>query len=115
MTNVIQIQTTVAGESQAGALAAALVDAGIVACAQVLGPLTSHYRWEGERRTDTEWLVLAKTSAEHARGAIETIERLHAYEVPEIIATAIVDGSSDYLKWVTDATVAHRPPGRTLP
>jgi len=100
MADFIQVQTTTAGREEAEAIAAELVDKRLVACVQIVGPITSTYRWQGEVETAEEWLLLIKTSAAAYQRVEEAIRRRHSYEVPEIIALPVVRGSEGYLGWV---------------
>lgn len=80
------------------------VEAKLGACAQIVGPITSVYRWEGEVRTDTEWRVEIKTAADRVASLVELLKVNHSYDVPEIIATPIEGGSEEYLSWLVSET-----------
>jgi len=100
MHDFLQIVTTTETKDDAARIAAALVERRLAACAQVVGPIASTFRWEGKVQTAEEWMCLAKTRRD-LYAAVETaIRELHPYQVPEIVATAIVAGSEAYLKWV---------------
>ena len=102
MAEYIQVVTTTERKQDAEAIARALVEERLAACVQVLGPITSTYRWEGEIETGQEWQCWAKSRRE-LYGRIEgTIVRLHPYEVPEILAVEIVAGSPSYLAWLDE-------------
>jgi uncharacterized protein involved in tolerance to divalent cations len=91
---------------QAGALkhgvARALVEERLAACVQILGPITSTYRWKGAIETSEEWQCWAKTRRDLYEKIEQAIRRLHSYEVPEIIAVPILAGSESYLKWLDE-------------
>jgi periplasmic divalent cation tolerance protein len=89
-------------------IAATLVDDGAAACVNIVPGLTSVYRWQGETQADTELLLVVKTTATAYRRAEETIQRLHPYELPEIIAVPVVKGLGDYLHWMTLQTSADK-------
>lgn len=99
----LQVFVSVGGRAAAQALALALVEKRLAACAQVLGPLQSTYRWERKVEVAEEWLCLIKTTAEVYEELEATVRALHAYENPEIIAVPIVAGSSPYLQWLSAA------------
>jgi periplasmic divalent cation tolerance protein len=99
-TEHLQVQTTAGSEEEAERIAAALVERRLAACVQVIGPISSHYRWQGEVEREREWLCLAKTSAAHYSELEAAIQELHSYEEPEIVATPIVTGSAGYLDWL---------------
>lgn len=103
---VLAVLTTVDSPEAAQELARDAVEARLAACAQVSGPVTSVYRWKDAVRTDQEWQVLLKTT-EAAYPALEA--RLiagHPYDTPEVIATPVVRGSTDYLAWVAAEVAA---------
>ena len=98
----IQVTTTTDKREDAERIARALVEERLAACVQILGPLTSVYRWKGKVETAGEWLCLIK-SRHSLQGAIATaIAALHPYETPEIVVQPITDGSRDYLEWLGD-------------
>jgi periplasmic divalent cation tolerance protein len=100
MTDHIQVLTTTSSREEAERIARTLVKARLAACAQVLGPLTSTYRWQGAIETSREWLCVAKSRRE-LYDAIETaIRGTHSYQVPEILAVPVVAGSAEYLAWL---------------
>ncbi len=80
----------------------ALVERRLAACVQVVGPVESRYRWEGRVETATEWLCVAKTTAERYDELEAVIVELHSYDVPEILAVPVVRGSAAYLRWLGD-------------
>jgi periplasmic divalent cation tolerance protein len=100
----LQVVTTIDSADKAEALARALVEERLVACLQILGPVRSVYRWDGAVQLSQEWLCVGKTTTERFDALAAAIKRLHPYDVPEIVATPIVNGSSDYLTWVTAET-----------
>lgn len=98
------VTTTTGSEEAAAALAASVVDAGLGACAQVVGPITSVFRWEGSLETEREWRLEIKTAADRVSRLVEHIGANHGYDVPEIVATPITGGSPAYLSWLVDET-----------
>jgi len=103
------VSSTTDSEATARELAAQAVEARLGACAQIVGPILSVYRWDGEVQTDPEWRVEIKTAADRVEPLVELIRAAHNYEVPEIIATPIEGGSPEYLTWLVEET---RPAGR---
>ncbi len=100
MSEWLQVATTTAQKQDAERIAAALVDQRLAACVQIVGPITSTYRWQGHVESSQEWLCLAKTSREEYAAVEAVIVKLHPYDVPEIVATPIVAGSRSYLDWL---------------
>lgn len=104
MAEFLTVLTTTDSAEKADALARGAVDARVAACAQISAPVTSVYRWEGAVETAQEWQVLFKTSADRYADLESYIEGAHDYDTPEIIATPVVRGSTDYLTWVAAET-----------
>jgi periplasmic divalent cation tolerance protein len=98
------VASTTDSEESARALAAGAIDAKLGACAQIVGPITSVFRWEGEVQTEQEWRVEIKTAGDRVAALTEHIRANHGYDVPEIIATPIDGGSADYLSWLVEET-----------
>jgi periplasmic divalent cation tolerance protein len=81
-------------------IAAALVEACEAACVNIVPGIRSIYRWEGKVCKETEYLLLIKTTSDHFEEVRDRIRRMHSYQVPEIIATPVIAGDADYLKWL---------------
>ena len=100
MTDKIVVLTTCAEESDAERMARALVDARLAACVNVVPGVRSFYHWKGETESSEEFLLIVKTSR-HLFGALRAeMEKLHPYELPELLALPVVAGSEDYLGWL---------------
>lgn len=100
MPEFCQVTTTTGSRDAAGALARSMVEARLAACAQVLGPITSTYWWNGAVETAEEWQVQAKTHEDRRAALEDHIRQHHSYDVPEIVVTPIVAGHRPYLDWV---------------
>ncbi len=100
MTGFIQVITTVASQAEAENIGRTLVERHLAACVHLSGPITSVYRWQGKIETGAEWVCAAKTSAALYSQVEAAIVELHSYDVPEILAVPIVDGSAAYLDWL---------------
>ena len=102
MSDYVQVMTTAGSEEEAGRIASLLVERRLAACVQVVGPITSRYRWRGEVEEEREWQCLAKTTRAAYEAAEAAIREVHSYDEPEIIATPIVAGSPGYLAWIDE-------------
>ncbi len=100
----VVVTSTTDSEDAARALAAGVIEARLGARAPLVGPIPSVYRWEGEVQTEQEWRVEIKTATDRVVALTEHIKANHSYDVPEIIATPITDGSAEYLSWLVDET-----------
>ena len=104
MTDCRQVFTAIDSPEAARRIAVAIVEERLAACAQVLGPMESTFRWEGELRREQEWLVIGKTTDTRLLELMARIRALHSYDVPEIIAQPILAGEPAYLGWIRRET-----------
>lgn len=84
----------------AEAAASALLDAGLIACANILPPMRSLYKWQGERHAGNEVGVLFKTNTAQLQAAIARLAELHPYDEPAILGwhcDAAAPGTSAWL------------------
>ena len=102
MSDAVQITAAAGSHDEAKRIAADLVKRRLAGCVQIVGPITSVYRWKDAVESADEWLCLVKTRREAYNQVESAIRELHSYECPEIIATPIVAGSADYLTWLKD-------------
>ena len=102
MSEYLQVSTTTSTASEAEAIAAALIEKHLAACAQIIPQVRSVYRWQGKIEQADEWLCLIKTRHALLLQVEAEIKRLHSYDCPEIIAVAITAGSADYLRWLEE-------------
>jgi periplasmic divalent cation tolerance protein len=100
MTNYIQVITTTSSRDDALRMAHMLVERRLAGCVQVIGPITSMYRWHDRIEQAEEWQCLIKSRQDLFDVLAEEIRAGHPYEVPEILAVPVVEGSRDYLAWL---------------
>ncbi len=103
---IIAVLTNLPDSESAFNLARELVHLRLAACANVLGPVTSFYRWEGREESAVEHPVLIKTSSAAYPHLEAAIRERHPYEVPEIISWPVTRGLPEYLAWVENESAA---------
>ncbi len=100
----IVVFITASNEDDAADIARALVEQKLAACVNIVRNIRSIYTWQGKTEDDTEVLMVVKTQKRHFSALSEKVRELHSYDVPEIIALPIVEGSGDYLEWIRSST-----------
>jgi periplasmic divalent cation tolerance protein len=100
--SLTQLITTLSEEDDALELARAAVEERRAACVQVLGPITSTYRWEGDLRTEREFLCLMKVPSSGLGDLVEFVRARHPYTTPELTTVAGPYVDADYLAWVRE-------------
>lgn len=94
---------TAATTDEAARIARALVEERLAACVNIASPIVSVYRWEGQVQQDSEVLLIIKTTDARLPDLMRRVKALHSYQVPEVVAVPVADGSPDYLAWLVDA------------
>lgn len=91
---------TTKNKAEAQAIGRALVEKKLAACANVLSPMESVYRWEGKVETADEAVLIIKTTGKMRDKVVTFVKALHSYEVPCIVFYDLHGGNKDYLKWI---------------
>ncbi len=99
--SLLAVFTTVGTREQAQAIAAALVERRLVACAQI-SAIESVYAWEGALQREPECRLLLKTTREAYAAVEAALRELHPYELPAIFAVAVEHAYAPYAAWVRD-------------
>lgn len=74
-----------------------------IACAQILGPVSSHFRWNGRISSAEEYILLCKTTRTKTRGAVKIIEELHSYSCPVIEILPVTISNAKTMQWLTES------------
>ena len=104
MTDKIVVLVTCGSAKEARRIARRLVEQRLAACVNILEvPVRSIYRWKGNVESATERLLIIKSSRKRFAALQRAVQKLHSYDVPEIIALLIESGSHDYLSWIDES------------
>ncbi len=106
MESIILVTTTAPDAEQGQRIARILVEERLAACVNIVPGVRSIYRWRGEMCEDSEVLLWIKTRRDLFQKLQERVVAVHPYEVPEMIAIEISGGSTPYLSWVSEETMA---------
>ena len=100
----IVIFITAPNEDEAAGIGRSLVEARLAACVNIVRNIRSIYTWQGNIEDDSEALMIVKTRKSLFKALSAKVRELHSYDVPEIIALPVTDGSEEYLKWLKEST-----------
>jgi periplasmic divalent cation tolerance protein len=109
MTDKIVALCTCASAKEGETIARRLVEKRLAACVNLLPGARSIYHWKGAVEESDEVLLVIKSSRALFNELRAELERVHSYEVPELIALPIVDGSEQYLDWLDHALASKAP------
>jgi len=101
--DAIVVLVTCKSKSEARRIVTSLVEKRLAACGNILQwRMTSIYRWKGKVERTDEHLVIVKSTRSAFAALEKEVTRLHSYDVPEIIALPVEQGSGKYLNWVAE-------------
>ncbi len=104
--NLIMIMITSGSEQEAKIIIEKLLKNRLIACGNLIGPISSSFWWKEGIETSKEYLILLKSRKNLFNKIEREVLRLHSYEVPEMIVFPIIDGSKDYLKWLNTSLMS---------
>jgi len=103
--NYIVILITAKDKKEATKIARGLLEAKLIACANIMQGVESLFWWQGKIDISQEVLLVLKTKKNLFKKVTSKVKSLHSYQTPEIIALPIVEGSEDYLGWIGSAVI----------
>lgn len=98
--SVVSVYCVFASVEEAERIGRTVVEEGLAACINVMGPCRSIYRWQGAIETAEEAPAILKTTASGADALISRIAGLHSYDVPCIAIWPIDKLLLAYAEWV---------------
>src|SRR6266852_1565467 len=102
MTDKIVVLSTASSADEAEKIARKLVEDRLAACVNLVPGMRSFYRWKGTVEDSPECLLIIKSSRDRFEALGTALEKMHSYEVPEVIALPVVDGA------IVDSNPFHR-------
>jgi periplasmic divalent cation tolerance protein len=111
MDETVVLYTTWPNPDAAEAFAAEAVSERLAACANILPPIMSIYRWEGAIERDVETVMLLKTTAEAASALTGLILARHPYRTACVVAFKVdtAASSGEFLAWIKSEVAGGRP------
>jgi periplasmic divalent cation tolerance protein len=103
VTDKVVIFVTAASRGECKKIARHLVETRLAACVNISQPIESVYRWEGQIAEEKEFLLIIKSTRELFPEIRTEISKVHSYHTPEIICLPVIDGSRNYLQWISDS------------
>lgn len=106
MTDKVVIMVTAASRRECRKIARRLIEEKLAACVNITQAIQSVYWWEGKIDYSKEFLMFIKTNRDLFQQIKTEISLIHSYHTPEIICLPIIDGSRNYLQWISDSVRA---------
>ena len=99
MTYNIVLMTT-SNKTEAQNIVHMLLEERLIACANIIEGVSSVFWWKEKIQEENETLVIMKSHGKNFKKIVNRVRELHSYDIPEILALPIVDGSQSYLDWM---------------
>jgi periplasmic divalent cation tolerance protein len=99
----VTVLVTAPDKGTARQLARAALQAKLIACANLLPQIESHYWWQDKIECGREVLLLLKTTSPRLQRLEKLILGLHPYDTPEFVVLPITRGNRRYLSWLTQS------------
>jgi periplasmic divalent cation tolerance protein len=96
----IMVYVTCQSKAEAEKIAQTLLAEHLIACTNITGPVSSHFHWKEKIDYAEEYLMIMKSRVDLFAVLEQRVRSLHSYEVPEILAVPIVEGSKAYFDWM---------------
>ena len=97
------VLSTAGSEEEGALLAKSLVERKLCACVNLVPKIRSFYQWEGAVQDDAEVLLIIKTTQEKLQSLSDLLAEIHSYDVPEVLAIEVDQGSASYLEWLAES------------
>ncbi|MEX2600813.1 MAG: divalent-cation tolerance protein CutA [Balneolaceae bacterium] len=100
--NLRLVYITTRDREEARSIGMTLVEERLAACVNIIDGMESIYRWEGAIETDSETILIAKTSYHRMEKLTRRVKELHSYDTPCILSITLTEqeGNEEYLKWL---------------
>jgi periplasmic divalent cation tolerance protein len=94
------ILVTASSKKEAETIAQNLLAEKLIACANIVGPVSSYFHWDSKLEVAEEFLLLMKSRLNLFDAVEKRVRELHSYQVPEVLALPVLAGSKKYLEWL---------------
>ena len=95
---------TTENKEEAQKVGAALIEARLAACVNILDGMTSMFFWEGKVQSENETVLIAKTRKDLADKVTEKVKEVHSYDCPCVVFLPVENGNPDFLQWLKEET-----------
>ncbi len=102
--NTHLVYVTAGSEDEARRIGKIMVGERLAACANISGPITSIYWWQGELCEEGEAALILKTREELIAPLTQRIKQVHGYDCPCVVAVEIHGGNREFLDWIVSET-----------
>ncbi len=100
--SVVSVYAVFANAEEADRIGRTVIEEQLAACANILGPIHSIYRWEGAIEEADEVAAIFKTHHWYSDALMERIAALHSYKVPCVVTWPIDKILRNYADWIED-------------
>jgi periplasmic divalent cation tolerance protein len=106
--DIVLIYATAPSMEIADKIAGALIDQQLIACANIIPGMRSHYVWEGKRQIDDEVILILKTRTDLANAVIAAARPLHPYKTPAFVILPTAGAHPPFAEWIAKSTIERK-------
>lgn len=103
-TDAVLVYVTCPDVAVARTISSALLEQGLIACANILPEMTAVFRWDGAVQTETESVLILKTTRRRGDDVVDRVVAAHPYDEPAVVVLPVVGGAPSFLAWIRDET-----------
>lgn len=97
---IVSVYVTFASTADAARLGRQIIEERLAACINILGEVSSIYRWQGKVEEAVEVAAIFKTTSGCAELLTHRLAELHPYANPAIATWPIDEAPAAYVQWV---------------
>ena len=90
---------------EAKQIAIKLLENKLIACANIIGNVSSYFVWKNKVQNSKEIIICGKTTSKNQKKIIQAVKSLHSYSVPCVIFLDITNGNKGFLKWIKQSVI----------
>ena len=103
MKNIKFFYITTSNQKEAKRIVKKLLNKKLIACANIIGNVSSYFVWKNKVKNSKEIIICGKTNSKNQKKIIQVVKNIHSYSVPCIIFFDIKEGNRDFLKWISQS------------
>jgi periplasmic divalent cation tolerance protein len=96
----VVVFVTAGSKQEATKIVRVLLEEKLIVCGNIIENISSLFWWQNKIEEENEVLVIMKSEQGLFKKLTKKVLELHSYDVPEVLALPVVDGSQAYLDWM---------------
>ncbi|CAN5187907.1 divalent-cation tolerance protein CutA [soil metagenome] len=105
------LYVTTRNRDEARRIGEIIVKERLCACVNIINNMESVYWWDGQIQSNTESILIVKTTGSFVDSITDRIKKMHSYDVPCVISLPLSpgEGNREYIEWIEECVSNNRP------